>query len=327
MTLQQFYAKSHLFVFEMDYQFRSVPPLSLQSARLNINKPGIHDLQDYTFPIAPYAPVDPDEFGFDPPNTKPVYPELDQTYTPLDFGDGLSLSRWPGFVRGNSISDSTQESDQMCGIKKLILPGAVNAITRFGQVTPPRTNSISSSSSIPKNIGSASPKALEPGHKPRPKPQRKEIKTPAPKLSRRKRRQSAKGAINTAQAQTPEDAKRKTSLEKNRLAAAKCRIRKKENTEKLQQDSYDKVVLNSFLQDQVTCMKGEIQQMNVLLLAHANCAGCMSPEEIQKHIRHMGDEFLAQEMFPAGHMQLDDTPLLTSGPVIEDGYFEALRPK
>jgi len=50
--------------------------------------------------------------------------------------------------------------------------------------------------------------------------------------------------------------------------------------DQLQLDSHDKAVQNVYLKDQVLRTKVEIRQVNALSLAHANCGGCKSPEEI-----------------------------------------------
>jgi len=103
------------------------------------------------------------------------------------------------------------------------------------------------------------------------------------------------------QEDAPEDDRRKQSLEKNRVAAAKCRVNKKEKTERLQRDSHDKAVENAYLKDQVMRMKEEVQQMNAILVAHANCDGCRSPDEIQAHLNELGNEFFNQHLALAGH--------------------------
>jgi hypothetical protein len=85
------------------------------------------------------------------------------------------------------------------------------------------------------------------------------------------------------------------------VAAAKCRVNKKEKTERLQRDSHDKAVENAYLKNQVMHLKEEIQQMNAILVAHANCDGCKSPEEIQAHLNELGNDFFNQQLALAGH--------------------------
>ena len=54
--------------------------------------------------------------------------------------------------------------------------------------------------------------------------------------------QCLRSTIKFDEVDNVEDEKRKTSLEKNRLAAAKCRVNKKEGIEALQRDSHDKAI-------------------------------------------------------------------------------------
>lgn len=286
-----------------------------------------YTLRDYQFPMSSsYAPAEQDEFGFDPPSKQSH--KIEQTYTPPD------LNGWPGFEREEDKERMKQGIEPAYEIDKLIsqtLPNATNAISRYGQVTPPRTNSATSADSIlmhPKEE-SSSPRTSTSDRRKKAKQQPKQ--EPVSNTVGRKRKNARKSVASVEEVSTPEDAKRKASLEKNRLAAAKCRINKKEKTEQLQRDSHDKAVHNAFLKDQIMRMKEEIQQMNAILLSHANCEGCKSPEEIQKHLNHLGGEFLSQQMMSGQHfdeyphMQLGDMPS-HSEHMMQDDYFSSLSP-
>ncbi len=121
----------------------------------------------------------------------------------------------------------------------------------------------------------------------------------------------------------PEDSKRKQSLEKNRVAAAKCRVNKKEKTERLQRDSHDKAVENAYLKEQIMRMKDEVQQMNAIVVAHANCEGCKSPEEIQAHLTALGNDFYNQQQFALSGQNFGDFHQMSfSGlPALPDSFF------
>lgn len=285
----------------------------------------VSDLDGYTLPFNAYGPADNDEFGFDPPLGKATFPKIEQTYSPPEQG----LGEWPGFER-----DEDLKQPQGYEIDKLItqnLPNAVNAISRFGQVTPPRTNSTDS------GIGSAPPSAsASPTNSAVPERRKrvtkaKEESPAAPTTSGRKRKSTRKVVANSEPLSGPEDNKRKASLEKNRLAAAKCRVNKKEKTEQLQRDSHDKAVHNAFLKDQIMHMKEQVQQMNAVLLAHANCKGCKAPDEISKHLSQLGNEFMANQMQPQMNasnyedfeqMQMDDMSGMSH---MTDSYFAAME--
>jgi hypothetical protein len=117
---------------------------------------------------------------------------------------------------------------------------------------------------------------------------------------------------------------------KHRLAAAKCRVNRKEKTEQLQRDSHDRAVENAYLKGEVIRMKEEIQQLNVILLAHASCEGCKSPEEIQKLLQEPTAEYLPHQIgfvAPDFHeytgVQLDCMPPVSRA--MEESYF-AMEP-
>jgi hypothetical protein len=277
--------------------------------------PSISDLDGYTIwgynftANSSYMPADKDEFGFDPPSQKTHYPKVD-TYRSADDSVDSPLGSWPGFERED---DHKQRSslDQAYHMDKAIsqsLPNTATAVARFGQVTPPRTNSSGSVDSVDQSED-ISPRAAK-GRRRKSK-QAKELHPPAPTASGRKRKNTCKSAANAKS--NSKDTKRKASLEKNKLAAAKCRVNKKEKIEILQRDSREKAVHNAFLKNEVMRMKEEIQQLNAILLAHTHCDGCKSPKEIQKHLRELGAEYLPHQIslgahpgFPDYHdMQLD----------------------
>lgn len=230
------------------------------------------------------------DFGFDPPSKHSMFPvKMEQTYSPPEPNSPFDDFNFDP-VKGELDSISPVRAVELD--RMMHIPNNTTAVSRFGQVTPPRSNSESS---------------VEKLHEQKPTRQRRSTKTstkeePAkPAASGRKRRNTRKNSITTVGTNPEEDEKRKQSLEKNRLAAAKCRINKKEKTEQLQRDSHDKAVHNAFLKEQVMRMKEEVQQMNALLLAHANCDGCKSPDDIQKHLNNLGNEFFAQHMSGMAH--------------------------
>lgn len=262
-------------------------------------------LRDYQFPpSSSYSSIQDDDFGFDPPQMKPNSLDTYQAYSPPNH---MSLSGWPEFEHGDDLRPSLEtpmklDGYELDGFLSSSLPNTDTAVTRFGQVTPPRSHSAASSDS--KLEEQVSPKSHPTECRKRGKHQPKEKDAEPPSAtttttkSGRKRKSTRKSATleDGEKGDAPEDPKRKQSLEKNRLAAAKCRVNKKEKTERLQRDSHEKAVENAYLKDQVMRMKDEIQQMNAILVAHANCEGCQSPEEIQAHLNALGNEFFNQQM-------------------------------
>lgn len=230
------------------------------------------------------------DFGFDPPSKQAMFPvKLEQMYSPLE--EDSPFNDFDFDPKADSSMSSPQQLAQLDRMIASTVPNAGAAVSRYGQFTPPRSNS---ESSVEKH-GDSKPTRQR-------RLTKSSVKDELPKSSQagRKRKNARKSSIVSVE-NPEEDDKRKQSLEKNRLAAAKCRVNKKEKTEQLQRDSHDKAVENAFLKEQVMRMKEEVQQMNALLLAHANCEGCKSPENIQKHLNNLGNEFLAHHMSNAGH--------------------------
>ena len=298
------------------------------SARQSISDLDGYTLRDYNFPMnQAYAPAEEGDFGFDPPTMPTQKPQ--QMYTPPD------LNGWPGFERDEEKNVMKQANGSSFEIDKLVsqtLPNATSAISRYGHITPPRTDSAVSSDELRlKKEESSSPKFAAPERKRRSKPSQK-LQESTPLTSGRKRKSTRKLSGNVEGVEDPEDSKRKASLEKNRLAAAKCRINKKDKTEQLQRDSHDKAVHNAFLKDQVMRMQEEIQQMNAILLNHAGCEGCKSPEDIQKHLSSLGNDFLAQQqMMPRAQsygqypqVRMED---MNAGHMMHDEYFSSMSPE
>ena len=289
--------------------------------------PSISDLDGFTLGrdnyqqmTNSYASIEQDEFGFDPPAQKAIYPRPTQMYSPPD------LAGWPGFEREDDVKDIKPAFSQNYEIDRMVaqtLPNATNAMSRFGQITPPRTNSTSSEAQASTEDG---PRTS--GRKRTKIQQSDDIATPGKATSGRKRK-NAKKSGGAEQGDSPEEAKRKASLEKNRLAAAKCRVNKKEKTEQLQRDSHEKGLHNAFLKEQVMRMKSEVQHMHAILLAHANCDGCKSPEEIQKHLAAIGQEYISNHMLSEAfddysQIDMDGMP---QGPMTDDYFSSSMSPE
>jgi hypothetical protein len=293
------------------------------SSAVSISDLDAFSFRDYTFPTANYAPPQDDEFGFDPPEVKPTSVNMYQTYSPPN---DVSMSGWPEFEREGDVKETTEptlnlDAYEMDKFITSTLPNSETVISRFGQMTPPRSDSATSTGSKDEPL---SPKSGIP----RRKSSKANIKAEAPvttmpKTAGRKRKSIRKASVESSQSGTPEDSKRKQSLEKNRLAAAKCRINKKEKTEQLQKDSHNKAIENAYLRDQIMRLKDEVQSINSILLAHANCEGCKSPEEIRAHLSAIGNDFLNQQMALSAQPDYNDLAQMNFQdlPVMSDNFF------
>ena len=196
------------------------------------------------------------------------------------------------------------------------LPNTMSTTSLYGQVTPPRS---SSATSEPLRIGRDSTTAISEQattKRRRGKAQTKNPLTPPEedklpiqrKPSGRKRTSTAHLSVGN-----PEDDKRKASLEKNRVAAAKCRVNKKEKTEQLQRDSHTKAQENGQLRGLVETMEAERNTLAAYLSAHASCVDCRNPHQLKEALQ-MFQENEIRKCFPGlmGEAATENTsPLLS----------------
>jgi hypothetical protein len=238
-----------------------------------------------TFPVTAYGSANHDDFGFDPPQPKCGVHSSYSTYSPAA---DLPPFDWTKSDHGDSsnFSIETEIKPDAYEIDKLspsTLVGGYMAISRHGQMTPPRSNSPASSLFGPQE--QLSPELL-PVVRKRRKVQRRKNPSPSAKITRSRfdrKQNSTRKAVGEERAHSVVNGKKKQSLEKNRLAAAKCRINKKERMEKLRRDSHDKAIENTYLKSQMMWLRHKIHMMKIALMAHTGCEGCKSPQDVQTH--------------------------------------------
>ena len=176
------------------------------------------------------------------------------------------------------------------------LPNTASTTSLYGQVTPPRSNSATSEPSKNGRDPTSATSGQSTAKRRRGKAQVKNPLTPPEDNTAPKQRKAVgRKRTSTTQLNTgnPEDDKRKTSLEKNRVAAAKCRVNKKEKTEQLQRDSHTKTQENGQLRGLVETMEAERNTLAAYLSAHASCADCRNPHQLKE----------ALEMFQGNEMR------------------------
>lgn len=81
------------------------------------------------------------------------------------------------------------------------------------------------------------------------------------------------------------DKRKALSLEKNKLAASKCRIKKKEKNEQILQDSRTKAKENRVLRNLARTMEMELQRLRTFLSAHSDSSNCQKREELKEALR------------------------------------------
>lgn len=240
------------------------------------------EMRSYVPPKTSYVQngiTNSNDFGFDPPITSPrSTPSVENHYSPMSAASVDGLSNWSGLNMESRRASFPRKYEEQV-IKQV--PYAASAISRHGQITPPRSNSATSSA----NSRASAEQDFQPVRRRR--TTKVEVKTgdsPKPEPATTKKRKASRKSTKapTQPAANPEDDKRKMSLEKNRLAAAKCRINKKEKTDQLQRDSHDKAIENTFLKQTIMQMKEEVQQLQTLLMSHSSSEHCKNPENIHE---------------------------------------------
>ena len=221
----------------------------------------------------------------------------------------------------------TMQNNNPRAMHPMNFPTNAAAMSHYGQVTPPRSNS---AGSLPSKDGDDSTRtAIEEVTKKR-RRGKAQAKTPLtpPETSNnspKTRKASGRKAASTIQTSSsnPEDDKRKASLEKNRVAAAKCRINKKEKTEQLQRDSHTKAKENIELRGLLETMETELHTLTAYLTAHANCADCRNPDQLQEALQMIQDQEM-RKRFPGlgnGSLSAHSPVLSSSGQSMDSPYY------
>lgn len=146
-----------------------------------------------------------------------------------------------------------------------------SAISQYGQVTPPME--ISPSYPSPQKT------TLEANADPPSKPPRRQRKTQStnnislaqPQDAAPRRRRTISSRSSAANSNGSADEKRNKFLERNRVAASKCRQKKKEWTESLEAEHRNQQSLRRMLIEQKDSAQQEILYLKNMLLAHADC--------------------------------------------------------
>ena len=241
-------------------------------------------------------------------------PHMQQQNATLSFS---LTNRGMGALPGNLLS-----------LKTANLPEITSTTSIYGQVTPPRSDSATSQPS--KNHQDPTSAHSDPSttKRRRGKAQAKNPLTPPDDNDvPRPRKASGRKRTSTAHLSTgnPEDDKRKASLEKNRVAAAKCRVNKKEKTEQLQRDSHTKAQENNQLRGLVETMEAERNTLTAYLSAHASCADCRNPHKLKEALQ-MFQENEMRKHFPellGVAATADASPVLSaSGHSTDSGLYD-----
>ena len=310
--------------------------------------PVIHDLDGYTFP-QDYEQVPrlkresdfDDGFGFDPSagNEKTFRSPVGmlENWSASGLSDVYNLNQKSMLAKQNQMQNNSLAQLQQAGgmmpingmpqqMNAFNVPNLSTTLSQYGTVTPPRSNSADSTISKQEHKP-----AMETKRRGRGKSQLKTPLTPPDSninvtKTRKGGGRKRNNTVSTIE-DTPEDDKRKASLEKNRVAAAKCRINKKEKTEQLQRDSHTKAKANAELRGLLQTMESELQTLTAYLAAHASCPDCRDAEQLQHALQHIQEQQMSNQYsgLSGGSISVQSPGMSIDGQSIysQPGYFNS----
>ena len=166
-----------------------------------------------------------------------------------------------------------------------------NTRAHYGQVTPP-DDETDSKSLLDFPISGQNQRRLQPQEANSPAKKRKRNGSTnneqAPQTTKRSRKYATRGSSTTEANDKPEDEKRSKFLERNRVAASKCRQKKKEWTQNLENRARELQKNNNLLRMEVESLRQETLFLKGEMLKHSSC-DC---EQIQIFMKSESNNFL-----------------------------------
>ena len=133
----------------------------------------------------------------------------------------------------------------------------------------------------------------------------------SPKSTKRSRRSTARSKIqasNQLDLENPEDEKRSKFLERNRVAASKCRQKKKEWTNNLEARARELQNNKNQLALMATSLKNEVMFLKGQMLRHTGC-GCV---QIREYLTHEADSLTSASHFTHKKFESAASPIGTA---------------
>lgn len=234
-------------------------------------------------------PLNTDEasfFDFEPPSGTPS-PYQQQFSTP-----GTSGMQWATDMNFHPISPPNSAAftpkDWPYNTFQQPIPSNIltnidpnNTRTQYGQVTPPDDDN--DNESLLEQYQQRQMQPPESGKK-----RKRNITIPNENetpTTKRSRKYAMRGSLNNTEPNKPEDVKRSKFLERNRVAASKCRQKKKEWTQNLENRARELQRANSALRMEVDSCRQEILFLKGEMLKHSTC-GCDQIQEFMKSGTH-----------------------------------------
>jgi bZIP transcription factor len=243
--------------------------------------------------------------------------------------DSPSAASMHGLAKWISMNNGSRKASRRRKHSKpfmaMLLQYAAFAISRHEQITPPRSKSPTSCAGLRVSAEQVSQSTQQCTRK-------VEIKTEeSPKQEATaitKKHKGTRKSIKQAKrsATVREEDTRRISLEKNRLAAAKCRINKREKIAQLQRDSHDKAAENTYLRQTIMQKEEEVQELKSILMSNLSSDHCKDSESIHKALgTERSDSFTSQmftDYFLSTQPQQETMRQLSQDQNIHSDYFE-----
>lgn len=242
--------------------------------------------------------ADDSEFGFDPPAAAVSFPKFlptskkytvsnagpqreEKTVDPRDVGNAISQeNQMPTWTAANESSPQPSSTHSPLG--------TTSAVFRYGQATPHGSDTLSPGKAlkdvepIPGKVASSRKDCtIQTGGG---SPFFLSLASP----SRLSLLSSSEAKHHTRKATTcrkkqkshTEDEKRRRSLEKNKLAAAHCRIKRRQKEDSLQERSRELLAKNIILKGNISNMLDDVRQLQSILKSHLTSGDCSVPANI-----------------------------------------------
>lgn len=253
--------------------------------------------------VCPHVAANDSEFGFDPhPSMGSLseYVSLSKMYDGSNTRSQVEIQgKWPlqervKLTKPNKVSpckhgEGSSYSEACEGAR--ISKDVSSHVVRHGLITPPPFTS-PVLNKVPKVVKRSARNSASPRKSPQPRTDVSAASASASSVSSSSEsnaksisKASDRTGNTTPRPRTPvrllDDRKRKLSLEKNKIAAANCRIKKKKKEHCLQAQSRELVSNNTILKQSVSDMTQHLRELRSMLQFHVLSSGCYAPAHIE----------------------------------------------
>jgi hypothetical protein len=285
--------------------------------------------------VCPQVVANDDEFGFDPLPSMESHPEYVSLSKIYDGGHKRSQLEWKdkdldrGCVK---LTETNELSSYKHGKESLSLKSSEESraytdpsshVVRHGQITPPITSpSMNKTTKVVKRSAHTSP-GLRKSHQFHTATKATRLATSFKSNAEPFAMASDRTGRKPPRLRTPvrllNDRERKLSLEKNKIAAANCRIKKQKKENGLQAQSRELVSKNTILKQSVSDMTQHLQELRCMLQFHVLSEGCYAPTHIHKALGESGHDSFSP-MSLCDNDGLDSTGELCQKSLTSDTY-------